>query len=271
MEWVEEKPPAPLRRGLPHSHCHDLHDGLIEALAEADQGGPAVTHTAQHDACGGQGHSISQTPQTVADVHDAYVCQHRLVARQGQTTGTRRSRRLADCPAASDAPALPSHRPSPPRWSRLWPPHRALISSSSVAPLYPAASIPCSKDRNAPCQHPRPASLHTQHNQHSHTLRFRPHLIRPRLQLPPPSGPAFPSSLCSCVAAFFTFLDYIKLLTVMGPLPAWYPMPEALAWLETHSHCPGRLPTYSPLFHFFLIPSYHLLQQSSGVFFCLLQ
>lgn len=55
------------QRGLPHRHCHDLHDGLVEALAEADQGGPAVTHTAQHDACGGRGNmSISLTAQAKA-------------------------------------------------------------------------------------------------------------------------------------------------------------------------------------------------------------
>lgn len=37
---------------LPPRHCHDLHDGLIKALTEADQGGSTVTHAAQHDAYG---------------------------------------------------------------------------------------------------------------------------------------------------------------------------------------------------------------------------
>lgn len=36
----------------PSRNCHDLHDRLVEALAEADQGRPALTHATQHDACG---------------------------------------------------------------------------------------------------------------------------------------------------------------------------------------------------------------------------
>lgn len=44
---------------LPSRHCHDLHDGLIKALTEADQRHPAVTHAAQHDACRVEGHTES--------------------------------------------------------------------------------------------------------------------------------------------------------------------------------------------------------------------
>lgn len=60
----ERTPPS--QWGLPHSDCHDLHDGLIEALAEADQGGPAVTHAAQHDACGAGTHELPQIAQAEA-------------------------------------------------------------------------------------------------------------------------------------------------------------------------------------------------------------
>lgn len=51
---------------VPYCHCHDLHDGLIEALAEAHQGGPAVTHAAQHDAHGGGEHDDAQHVHAIA-------------------------------------------------------------------------------------------------------------------------------------------------------------------------------------------------------------
>lgn len=84
-----------------------------------------------------------------------------------------------------------------------------------------------------------------------------------------------PASVWPCFPflthSFFTFLDYIKLLAVVGPLSIQFLMPEALAWRPAPPQLPlGRLPIYS-LTHLFLIPSYHLLQHLSVVLFCLLQ
>ena len=83
-----------------------------------------------------------------------------------------------------------------------------------------------------------------------------------------------PASVWPCfpfLTHSFTFLDYIKLLAVVGLLSIQLLMPEALAWRPApHQLSLGRLPIYS-FTHLFLIPSYHLLQHSSVVLFCLLQ